>query len=227
MPGNDTRITPCIAGCGKQVPYRTNAKVFCEECRATIRSERQRVTAERRRRARGVAKIKGTECKCSSCGTVFVRHGIKKHRCDPCQKVALAETARASSRARTSDPRRRDIQNAWFRNKTATCPKFAISQRMKTLIWRDLGRGKAGRSWKEFVDYTLDELIYHIERQFLPGMTWDNRGEWHIDHIVPLSSFKFSSADDIEFKRAWALSNLRPLWALDNIRKQATRTHLI
>jgi hypothetical protein len=98
---------------------------------------------------------------------------------------------------------------------------------MKTLIWRDLGRGKAGRSWKEFVDYTLDELIYHIERQFLPGMTWDNRGEWHIDHIVPLSSFKFSSADDIEFKRAWALSNLRPLWALDNIRKQATRTHLI
>ena len=67
----------------------------------------------------------------------------------------------------------------------------------------------------------------HLERQFLPGMTWGNRGEWHIDHIVPLASFTFTSPDDPEFRAAWALTNLRPLWAKDNIRKSAKRTHLI
>lgn len=92
---------------------------------------------------------------------------------------------------------------------------------------RALGRGKAGRSWREFVPYTLDDLMAHLERQFLPGMTWANRGEWHIDHIRPLCSFKFTTPDDAEFRAAWALSNLRPLWALDNIRKNGRRDLLL
>src|SRR3546814_9626669 len=58
-----------------------------------------------------------------------------------------------------------------------------------------------------------------LERQFLPGMSWDNRGEWHIDHIRPLCAFEFTSPDDPQFREAWALTNLRPLWARDNLRK--------
>lgn len=98
---------------------------------------------------------------------------------------------------------------------------------MRTMIHRGLGKGKAGRSWREFVPYTLEELMAHLERQFLPGMTWDNRRQWHIDHIVPLASFTFTSPDDPEFRAAWALTNVRPLWAKDNIRKSAKRTHLL
>lgn len=52
-------------------------------------------------------------------------------------------------------------------------------------------------------------------------------GEWHVDHIVPLSSFDFATPDDPGFKAAWALTNLRPLWGLENMRKHAQRTHLI
>jgi hypothetical protein len=58
-------------------------------------------------------------------------------------------------------------------------------------------------------------------------MSWDNIGDWHIDHIVPLASFTFSSADDPEFRAAWALTNLRPLWAADNMRKHARREFLL
>ena len=98
---------------------------------------------------------------------------------------------------------------------------------MRTLIHRALGKNKAGRSWREFVNYSLEELMSHLERQFLPGMTWENKGEWHIDHIIPRSSFEYESPDDPEFKQAWALTNLRPLWAIDNIRKNATREFLL
>lgn len=90
-----------------------------------------------------------------------------------------------------------------------------------------LESGKAGRSWKALVPYSLDDLMAHLERQFTPGMSWANRNRWHIDHIVPLSSFEFSTSDCPGFKAAWALTNLRPLWATDNVRKSAKRTHLI
>lgn len=59
----------------------------------------------------------------------------------------------------------------------------------------------------------------HLERQFLPGMTWENRGEWHIDHIRPLCSFQFQTPDCPQFREAWALTNLQPLWAQDNLKK--------
>ena len=50
-------------------------------------------------------------------------------------------------------------------------------------------------------------------------MSWDNYGEWHIDHILPDSSFYYVSTEDDEFKKCWALSNLQPLWAIDNLKK--------
>ena len=59
------------------------------------------------------------------------------------------------------------------------------------------------------------ELKNHIEVQFTKGMTWENRSEWHIDHIIPLASAK--SEDDI--LRLSHYTNLRPLWAADNLRK--------
>ena len=61
----------------------------------------------------------------------------------------------------------------------------------------------------------------HIESQFKDGMTWDNYGKngWHIDHIIPKSLFQFKSSEDDEFKQCWALCNLQPMWAFDNLSK--------
>ena len=69
------------------------------------------------------------------------------------------------------------------------------------------------------VGYTLTELMEHLESKFQPGMTWDNYGEWHIDHIIPISYFDYSSYDDETFKICWDLNNLQPLWAKDNLIK--------
>lgn len=72
---------------------------------------------------------------------------------------------------------------------------------------------------------TPAELRVHIERQFLKGMSWSNRADWHIDHIRPLASFDLT--DPEQLRAACHFSNLRPLWAEDNMRKGATLEVLI
>jgi len=71
------------------------------------------------------------------------------------------------------------------------------------------------------VDYTMAELIAHLERQFTKGMSWDNYGEWHLDHILPLASFNIAGPESEDFKRAFSLANLRPLWGAENQAKSA------
>jgi hypothetical protein len=69
------------------------------------------------------------------------------------------------------------------------------------------------------VNYTLKDLKKYLEKSFLPGMSWENYGQWHVDHRVPLSVFNFEKPEDNDFKRCWALSNLQPLWSIENIKK--------
>lgn len=89
--------------------------------------------------------------------------------------------------------------------------------------------GKRRRKSEELVGWKVDELRRHIERQFTPGMSWERlaAGEIHIDHILPLKSFNITGPDCPELKRAWALTNLRPLWADENMQKSAKVLYLI
>ena len=102
-------------------------------------------------------------------------------------------------------------------------PKTNISKRVRGNMLQCLkkrGITKGGKTF-EILGYTPTDLMNHLESQFVEGMSWDNRGEWHIDHIRPISSFDFDSTDHPDFKECWALSNLQPLWASDNIKKGA------
>jgi hypothetical protein len=67
----------------------------------------------------------------------------------------------------------------------------------------------------ELVGCTPQELKEHLEKQFVSGMTWENRNEWHIDHIIPLSS----AQTEEELYKLCHYTNLQPLWAEDNIKK--------
>jgi hypothetical protein len=98
---------------------------------------------------------------------------------------------------------------------------------MSVMVRNSLATGKQGKSWKDLVGFPVADLKRHLERQFVPGMSWENRSLWHIDHIVPLASFTFTSADDPEFSAAWALSNLRPLWKSENLAKNDQRLFLL
>lgn len=79
---------------------------------------------------------------------------------------------------------------------------------------------KEGRSWKDILGFTIEELIMHLESKFDSNMNWNNYGTyWHIDHIKPKSWFIYESVDDPAFKECWSLDNLQPLEAKQNMIK--------
>jgi hypothetical protein len=99
---------------------------------------------------------------------------------------------------------------------------FTLTHRVGALVRRTLrfNKKKDGKM-KDILGFTVDELRQHIESQFTEGMSWDKflSGEIHLDHKTPINFFKPQSVDDPAFKACWALSNLQPLWARDNLSK--------
>ena len=79
------------------------------------------------------------------------------------------------------------------------------------------GALKAG-STAELLGCNKNELASHLETQFTEGMSWDNYGKWHIDHIKPIVSFDLT--DPRQQKECFNYTNLQPLWAEDNLRKE-------
>ena len=67
----------------------------------------------------------------------------------------------------------------------------------------------------EMLGVSIETAKAYLERQFTNGMTWENQGEWHIDHIIPLSSAK----DEEALRKLCHYTNLQPLWAIDNLKK--------
>ena len=97
-----------------------------------------------------------------------------------------------------------------------------LNDAMRKGIGQSLCGNKGGRSWKSLVDYTIDQLKAHIEKQFKDGMSWENYGtHWHIDHKIPIAVFNFEKPEDIDFRLCWSLKNLQPLEAKENLRKNA------
>lgn len=111
----------------------------------------------------------------------------------------------------------KEIRNNNFNNKYKNDVYFAMSHLLKDRLRKAL-KAKNWQKNTHFVEYigcTLNELKNHIEKQFIEGMTWENKGKWHIDHIIPLSSAKTEE----ELYKLCHYTNLQPLWAIDNIKK--------
>jgi hypothetical protein len=99
---------------------------------------------------------------------------------------------------------------------------YQIRKRIRVLIKSSITRNgyKKTSITYEILGCSYDEFKTHIEKQFLEGMTWSTNGEWHIDHIIPIA-FAQSEHEIIMLNH---YTNLRPLWAIDNIIKSDTIT---
>ena len=100
------------------------------------------------------------------------------------------------------------------------------------LSFKKRGLEKGGALVAKYLPYTIQELILSLESKFEWWMTWNNYGtyvsalwvdndsstwRWNIDHIIPHSFFNYQSMEDESFKKCWALENLRPYSAKQNI----------
>lgn len=108
------------------------------------------------------------------------------------------------------------------RRKRAT-GKGRVSDAISRAIRKSLAQGvKNKRHWEDMVGFSIDDLKIHLEKQFKPGMTWENYGSfWNIDHKIPVAVFNFETPEDTDFKRCWAIRNLQPMEARENFIKGA------
>lgn len=117
-------------------------------------------------------------------------------------------------------------------------PVFRLRHAVSSSIRKYLkinNSSKNNLSCLKYLGYTIDELKKHLESQFEDWMSWENQGmynkkdwdendpstwKWQIDHITPQSSLPYTSMEDENFKKCWALDNLRPISALENLKKR-------
>ncbi len=105
-------------------------------------------------------------------------------------------------------------------------PNFRIADTIRSRVRQALFARGARKSTSTIglLGCSIAKLRLHLERKFLPGMTWRNYGygddKWHIDHVRPIASFR-DLADPAQQRCCFHYSNLQPLWQPDNLRKGA------
>jgi hypothetical protein len=115
----------------------------------------------------------------------------------------------------------RENQRNSERERVRNNPKYRLTKNIRSALSTSIKEMGAKKNKKTFdiLGYTPEDLMQHLEKRFYCDMTWYNYGEWHVDHIKPISSFDYESVDDIAFKECWSLNNLQPLWAKENLQK--------
>ncbi|QDP56542.1 MAG: hypothetical protein Tp118SUR00d2C21406351_48 [Prokaryotic dsDNA virus sp.] len=113
----------------------------------------------------------------------------------------------------------REYIRGYVNEKNKNDPIRKISNHSRSMIYRIMKStgGKKVNNTSDIVGYTSKELKEYLESLFLDGMTWENHGEWHIDHIVPVSWWLKNGVTDPTMVND--LLNLQPLWAKDNLAK--------
>jgi hypothetical protein len=127
---------------------------------------------------------------------------------------------------RKNNPEKYKETRRKYYKKLSKMSSYKINRTIRNGIWKALKGSKNGKHWEDLVGYTLEDLMEHLENQFEDWMNWENHGvykdgelRWQIDHIRPVSSFNFTSAEDKEVKECWSLDNLQPLEVIENIKK--------
>lgn len=138
---------------------------------------------------------------------------------DPEKYRALTRDYQSENRTKIRESRR-TYYREYMREKRKT-PEFKVLSTMRSMVRRLNDKVKSNKNSRteDIVGYTHLELKAHIESLFKDGMTWDNRTKWHVDHIRSIKSYLDEGIVDPRVINA--ISNLQPLWAVDNLKKGA------
>lgn len=111
---------------------------------------------------------------------------------------------------------REKYNSYWIKRKNED-PEFKLLSGMRSRLWSYLKKQNITKKNKtiDIVGCSPSELREYLEKQFVDGMSWENRNLWNIDHIIPLSSAKTEE----ELYKLFHYTNLQPLWMIDNIKK--------
>lgn len=106
-----------------------------------------------------------------------------------------------------------------IKKRYARDPNAKLASLIRDRIYKALINFYKSSSSIELLGCSIDECRKYLESKFLKGMSWENKSEWHIDHIKPCISFDLTNPE--EQAKCFHYTNLQPLWAIDNLRKGA------
>ena len=130
------------------------------------------------------------------------------------------ERSRENSKRNYYADKKRRINKiiAYQKIKLKTDINWILKKRLRGRLWQALkGKNKSKRTMELLGVPHMDFLKTWLECKFKEGMTWENRRLWHIDHILPCSSFDLTKAE--EQAKCFHYTNLQPLWASENLSK--------
>lgn len=105
----------------------------------------------------------------------------------------------------------------YSKNRKKIDPLFKLKMKLRTKTYQAFKKNFwiKKSSNVDMLGCSFEQAKSHLEDKFYGGMSWENHGEWHIDHIIPLCSAK--NTDELE--KLFHYTNLQPLWAKDNLHK--------
>ena len=103
------------------------------------------------------------------------------------------------------------------RERTKNDENYRILGNLRARIWKALKNNSKSSTTIKLLGCDINFLWQHLESQFTEGMTKENYGEWHVDHIIPCSAFDLRRPE--EQARCFNWRNLQPLWGSDNLSK--------
>ncbi len=175
------------------------------------------------KRAKKLSSLKEKECK--KCHKILpidsfnIRHGRKNGHHSYCKKCDV----KCRQEKRNENPeiykKFRKNENEWRKNRAKENIHFKLRTRLSSNFHRFFKTGKTDQTTLNLLGCSLIFFKTYLEGLFQPGMNWENYGQkgWHIDHIIPCSSFDLSILE--EQKICFNYSNLQPLWANQNLTK--------
>jgi hypothetical protein len=214
--------------CGKEKPdteftkRRSGHKKLRSHCKQCIREENQTYNAAHREEKR------------EKTAAYYLAHREEKLKKDAAYSKAHPEKARA--RTRTYYAKHRDKCReyasiyyaahkpeycAYVKMRYRTDPNRRVYANLLAGMNKAIKNGKGSAHLVDLIGCTIPELRAHLEKQFLPGMSWENytRYGWHIDHIIPCNCYDLT--DPKQQRACYNFTNLQPLWSVDNWKKSA------
>ncbi len=224
---------------GSSICEHNKQRNFCKDCNGVSLCEHNR----RKYRCKvcngsSICEHGKVKYSCKKCdGSQFCAHGKEKHRCVDCDGVGICEHKRVQSHCIDCHGTQICKHNR-IKHSCKPCGGKGICSHGKNRsscidcdpngYWNGIIRSRVQKalrenkelSSKEYLQCDIDTLKSHLESQFVEGMTWDNYGEWQIDHIIPVKYKKNGKIPSLKTViRRLHYKNLQPLWAKDNISK--------
>jgi len=167
-----------------------------------------------------VSQVKISNYICISCMGINAQQYYRKHRekekahSRQYYKKHIEEVNARNRRWRKEHP---DYDREYSRRRYQNDIQYRLASNLRTRLYHAIENEQKPGSAVRDLGCSIATLKTYLEVQFEPDMSWNNYGEWHIDHIRPLSSFDL--VDREQFLVACHYTNLQPLWAEDNLSK--------